>query len=113
MFSLTNDTPKPAPRKFDSLQASQRKLFSGMHCPPGTRDLFAGLDDQSGGPDEGPADAGPDMPPKSIGGAYSAHWQKRLLSRFPTLDRICPPNLSTVNTGSDTRTPRKDHTRRN
>ena len=41
MFSLTNDTPKPAPRKFDSLQASQRK-----------------------------PDAGPDMPPESIGGAY-------------------------------------------
>lgn len=70
MFSLTNDTPKPAPRKFDSLQASQRKLFSGMHCPPGTRDLFAGLDDQSGGPDDGPPDDGPNMPPESIGGAY-------------------------------------------
>ena len=70
MFNLTNDTPKPPPRKFDSPQASQRKLFSGMHCPPGTRDLFPGLDDQSGESDEGPPDAGPNMPPKSIGGAY-------------------------------------------
>ena len=70
MFNLSNDTPKPAPRKFDSLQASQRKLFSGMHCPPGTRDLFPGLDNQPGGADEGPPDAGPDMPPESIGGAY-------------------------------------------
>ena len=84
MFTLGNDTPKPAPRKFDSLQASQRKLFSGMHCPPGTRDLFAGLDNQSGESDEGPPDAGPDMPPESIGGAYWIRHQNTAQGPYAT-----------------------------
>ena len=70
MFNLTNDTPNPPPRDYETPRTAQRKLFSGMHCPPGTRDLFAGLDDQSGEPDDGPPDDGPNMPPESIGGAY-------------------------------------------
>ena len=84
MFNLSNDTPKPAPRKFDSLQASQRKLFSGMHCPPGTRDLFPGLDNQPGGADEGPPDSGPDMPPESIGGAYWIRYQNTAQGPYST-----------------------------
>ena len=70
MFNLTNDTPKQPPRAYDTPRTAPRKLFSGMHCPPGTRDLFPGLDNQPGGADEGPPDSGPDMPPESIGGAY-------------------------------------------
>ena len=84
MFNLSNDTPKPPPRAYDTPRTAQRKLFSGMHCPPGTRDLFAGLDDQSGRPDDGPPDDGPNMPPKSIGGAYWIRYQNTAQGPYAT-----------------------------
>jgi hypothetical protein len=84
MFSLTNDTPKQPPRAYDTPRTAQRKLFSGMHCPPGTRDLFAGLDDQSGEPGDGPPDAGPDMPPESIDGEYWIRYQNTAQGPYAT-----------------------------
>ena len=84
MFTLGNDTPKQPPRAYDTPRTAQRKLFSGMHCPPGTRDLFPGIDNQAGEPDEGPPDAGPDMPPESIGGAYWIRYQNTAQGPYST-----------------------------
>ena len=84
MFNLTNDTPKQPPRAYDTPRTAQRKLFSGMHCPPGTRDLFPGLDNQPGGADDGPPDSGPDMPPESIDGEYWIRYQNTAQGPYAT-----------------------------
>lgn len=40
MFTLENDIPEPAPRKFSNSKDTQRVLFAGLDCLPGQLDLF-------------------------------------------------------------------------